>query len=70
MDEIAELLRRSIDVQHRVLRVGREEQRETMLAYVDMGIVVGVRACDMDAREINADVRHLFTVSEELLVAR
>jgi hypothetical protein len=70
MDEIAELLRRSIDVQHRILRVRREEQREAMLADLDMGIVVGVRACDMDAREINADVRHLFTVSEELLVAR
>ena len=63
--EIAELLRCAVNIQHGMLGVRREEQRKAMLAHVDMRIVMRVRAGDVNARQINADVRHVFTVAEE-----
>jgi hypothetical protein len=54
MDELAELFRRSIDIQHRILR--REEQREAMLTHFDVlclssdQSVAGVTARDVPDR--------------------
>ena len=69
-EELAELLRRSIDIQHRMVRIRREEQREAVCANFEMCVVVRVRAGDVEARQINADVRHLFTVAEEVRETR
>src|SRR4051812_35256743 len=53
-EEIAELLRRSLDIQHRILRIRREEQREAMLAHFDVRVAVRVRARDVDAWKIDS----------------
>jgi hypothetical protein len=70
VDEIAELLRRSIDIQQRIVRIGRHEQRKAMLTDFDMGIVVCIRTGHVDARQINSDVRHVLTVAEEVYETR
>src|SRR2546423_12239413 len=47
-EEPAELLRRSIDIQHRMVRIRREEQREAGCANFEMCVVVRVRAGDVE----------------------
>ena len=70
MNEITQLLRRPVDVQRRVFRIRREEQREAVLANLDVGVVVRVRTGHVDGRQIDSDVRHVFTVSDEAGAAR
>jgi hypothetical protein len=36
----------------------------------NVGVVVRVRAGDVDARQIDADIRHVFTVAEEVCETR
>jgi hypothetical protein len=57
--QIIKLLRRSIDIQHRIFRVGREEQRKTVRTHLDMRVAVRVGARDMDAWEIDSHIRHV-----------
>jgi hypothetical protein len=64
------LLRRSIDIQHRVFRVWREKQRKTVGSNLDVRVAVRVRARDVDAWEIDSCIRHVFTVAEEASDAR
>jgi hypothetical protein len=52
MDEIAELLGRSVDIQHRILRIRREEQREAMLAHLDVRVTVRGGARDVDGWKV------------------
>ena len=59
------MLRCAVNVQHRMVRVWREDQRKAMLAHFDMRIVMRVRSGDVNPRQINADVRHVLTVAEE-----
>jgi len=53
------LLRRSVDIQHRIFRVGREKQRKTVSAHLDMRVAVCVGAPDMDAWKVDSDIRHV-----------
>ena len=62
--QFAKLLRCAVNIQHRMIRVRCKEQREAMSAHFDMRILVGVRPGDVNAWQINADVRHVITVAE------
>ena len=52
--EHIQLLRRPIDIQHRVFGIRREEEREAVLVNLDVGVVMRVRARHVDARQIDS----------------
>ena len=48
----------------------REEQGETVLADLNVSVVVRVRIRHVDAWEIDSRILHVFTVAEEAVDAR
>ena len=56
--EFIEFGGRSIDVQERVVRIGREEQSEPVWPDFKMRIVMGIRSGHVHARKVDFDVRH------------